>query len=668
MACSFISSWFSVVRQHFIRAFDFTRPLCSRITDFALGVIKAIPVVGHVIIGVEWLISSCRERVVRKTKFTSEVASILKVEKTQGRDYLLPLERYLSSVRVSVSEEDLGKVHGKLPENPSANVTSREILNLPMYQEFCDLTKTFGVVRKRVAQAYRGVKQLEIKGLALVGVALLDQEETINFVRLANGVQEQYPNTSIDLYLIRTVEGNEDCIVSKERMAALRSLGLDPKIKIRSIPRPCLSLSSPESLPMGSSSYSLMISYYGKEQPLKKQTEIQGILNLPLEDIRCIAVKNQENASFPDFCFSKSMPWTDEDHLAVYSALSEPYPKHSLVTLGLEASASGLLLDPFRVHAPLSRSHSCPSYLLDIQDEELRRLILAAFLDPYNISNQEFRSVSINFGSSPSGKRWLDFLKRVLQSEDTQHVVVVCNDPQLSATGFTPEAVSELANELKESGYSCLDITSVNAEGIFVRQSLVLNDNPNARSYTVILTDLAAGSGDIRSLQLASDRILVSTALDAADACAAGCKILEYEDPNESWAQEIERFYQEVEQEEKPSGMIVPRDYFRARVCERIASERNFLFILDSAIKQAMWREKVDNLMLIELEVLRVSLILEAYVKNYINIGGTQRAEKSIQLFINCNELDQVIQQVCYPPEEDDSDSEESFLEKFWKE
>ncbi|WP_252856288.1 DUF575 domain-containing protein [Chlamydia pneumoniae] len=41
MAC-YISIWISTVKQHFIRAFDFTRPLGPRITNFALGVIKAL--------------------------------------------------------------------------------------------------------------------------------------------------------------------------------------------------------------------------------------------------------------------------------------------------------------------------------------------------------------------------------------------------------------------------------------------------------------------------------------------------------------------------------------------------------------------------------------------------------------------------------------------------
>ncbi|SPN73590.1 Protein of unknown function (DUF562) [Chlamydia serpentis] len=656
MVCSFIFSWASAVRQHFIRAFDFTHPLYSRITNFALGVIKAIPILGHMIVGVEWLISSCREGVVRKATFTSEVASIVKVEKIRGRDYLLPVEHYLSSVRVSVSEEDVGKVHGKLPENPFADMKSKEDLQFVSGQELGMIGRAFRGIRKRVTQAYKGVKQPEMEGIALVGIALSSNEEFVNFVRLANGIQKLHPNTRITVYLMKTIDDievllsrdiNIDCTISAKEKDLLASLGLDSTIVTVSVSKPNLSFDFYRNF--NAPNIDLIVSCYGRgfEEKFKPGLAIQNILNLSQPSVQCISV-TYEQEGLGHYDFSERKGWKDQEHLRAYTTLSLPIERNYILTLGLEASASGLLLDPFRVHAPLSRSHSCPSYLLDIQDEELRRLILAAFLDPYNIGNQEFRSVSINFGSSPSGKRWLDFLKRVLQSEDTQHVVVVCNDPQLSATGFTPEAVSELANELKESGYSCLDITSVNAEGIFVRQSLVLNDNPSARSYTVILTDLAAGSGDIRSLQLASDRILVSTALDAADACAAGCKILEYEDPNESWAQEIERFYQEVEQEEKPSGMIVPRDYFRARVCERIASERNFLFILDSAIKRAFWYSKM-RLVATESEALGDELRkkLEAYVRSFPDLKPQSRARKGYSLSVNFTALDQAIQNTC---------------------
>ncbi|WP_369016806.1 DUF562 domain-containing protein, partial [Chlamydia pneumoniae] len=159
-----------------------------------------------------------------------------------------------------------------------------------------------------------------------------------------------------------------------------------------------------------------------------------------------------------------------------------------------------------------------------------------------------FRSVSINFGNSSFGQRWSEFLSRVLHDEKEKHVAVVCNDAKLLEEGLSPEALSLLEEDLRESGYSYLNILSVSPEGVSkVQERQILRRDLQGRSFTVMITDLPLGSEDIRSLQLASDRILVSSSLDAADACASGCKVLVYENPNASWAQELENFYKQVE-------------------------------------------------------------------------------------------------------------------------
>ncbi len=81
---SCLSAWASIVRGHFSRAFDFSLPLCSRISEFALGVIKGIPIVGHLIMGIDWLISTCVKREVTKPTFVSDIVGLLKTEKVAG--------------------------------------------------------------------------------------------------------------------------------------------------------------------------------------------------------------------------------------------------------------------------------------------------------------------------------------------------------------------------------------------------------------------------------------------------------------------------------------------------------------------------------------------------------------------------------------------------------
>ncbi|ETR80351.1 hypothetical protein X556_0318 [Chlamydia pneumoniae B21] len=582
--------------------------------------------------GIEWLISWIPRHTVGHGMFTSDVSSAIKVEQTRGHNCLAPLEAYLSSLRVPISQEDLGKVHGRTPEDPFVDITPTEIVQLLPDEELSTVDEALQGVRSRLTYAYRSVEKPMIQDLALVGFGLGDSADLINFVRLANGVQNHYPHTKVKLYLAKNLADVWDCEISEEEKGQIRALGLDPKIESISLTSAGLP-SVPEV-----ATVDFMITCYGKDQEVQDPQVIQHLLNFALEETPSISVQYQEQEKLSPCDHSpeigKKKRWNKLESFSTYCSLFMSVKNHYKLNLGIQNSLSGWLLDPYRVCAPLSSPYSCPSYLLDLQNKELRRSLLSTFLDPKNPTSETFRSVSINFGNSSFGQRWPEFLSRVLHDEKEKHVAVVCNDAKILEEGLFPEALSLLEENLRESGYSYLNILSVSPEGVSkVQERQILRRDLQGRSFTVMITDLPLGSEDIRSLQLASDRILVSSSLDAADACASGCKVLVYENPNESWAQELENFYKQVEKEALEEGRVSFREHFRAYMCDKIVAQKNFLFTLDAVIKQAGWRSQEKlNLFYVESQALgrEIKVSLEEYIQSMVGILGSQRTKKKL--------------------------------------
>lgn len=671
MAC-YISIWISTVKQHFIRAFDFTRPLGSRITNFALGVIKAIPILGCVVIGVSWLVSTCSARRFGKPAFTSDVASIVKIEKTRGYNPLAWVEQYLRQLRVRLPEGDLGKIHGKVSRDYVCDRTPQENLNMVPHQYLGELGRAFCGIRNRVTKAYQRVTPLEVPCLTLVGFDILDPEDQVNFVRLANGIQTQYPQTQIKLYLIsiQKIWNQCDGTISQEKEQQLRSLGLDAKIKYVSAPALLLQkyLQS-ENLP----SCDLLINYYGKQQSVRDVDSIKSLLNLSSEHIPAISVTYRPDDPFYSYYFfpgsqggtapDQRIPWSEQEHLQTYTTLSNPRCDRYAVHLGMEDFASGVFLDPLRVSAPLSGEYSCPSYLLDLKSEELRCFLLSAFIDPNNSGQGNPRPLSINFGNSPLGQRWSEFLSRVLHDETEKHVAVVCNDPQLIKRSFPSHSLSLLENELEESGYSYLNIVSVSQERTCVKERRILSSDPSGRSFTVILTDLPEGSSDIRNLQLASDRILVSSALDAADARASECKILEYEDPEQEWAQQYASFYRNIDRAGDLQRQGIPGEPLGVSASTRVVLEKDIVFNLNAVIQQAMWKFKKRDLFAVESQALGDDMrrALEGYIGSSLLVEGTIQPQVACNVNVSFATLDEAVCAACdsaqdAPSEENNTD------------
>ncbi|BAA98662.1 DUF562 domain-containing protein [Chlamydia pneumoniae] len=648
-----LHGWFSVVRHHFVQAFNFSRPLYSRITHFALGVIKAIPIVGHLVMGVDWLISHCFERGVSHPGLPSDIAPILKVEKIAGRDHISRIENQLKSLRKTIEVEDLDKVHGQYQENPYADMASSEVLKLDKGVHVSELGKAFSRVRNRITRSYSYAPTPQLDSIAIVGIDLVSPEEQENLVRLANEVIQLYPKSKTTLYLL--IDFNKEWVgdISSDKEKQLRSLGLHSEVQ-------CLSVLEPQGAEgEDTKHFDLMVGCYGKDSYLREGKILQQALGTSLGTVPWVNVMH----TLPSRYRSRlSLPInTEKDKTELYKEISRTHHQLHTLGMGLGAQDSGLLLDRQRLHAPLSQGSHCHSYLADLTHEELKILLFSAFVDAKNISKKELREVSLNFANDTSVESWLRFLLLVSYDEKEKDVVVVCNHSEPNILGLPPEAVSQLIEELSDEGYSYLNVVRCDLSGeTTVQQRLLLNAD-EGRSMTVVISELPEGHPDIRNLQLASERIFVSREKEAADAYASGCKVVAFDDEHLPWVSSHIAYAEEIrEKQEQTMQGSLTEEQLGALLCNTVSTEKNLAFALDAVIKQSVWRFRNPDLFAYEREALEASVTdaLVSYVSNldmipYTSSQGIVIEDSSIvrtsqehTLIVNCAAFDKLASQI----------------------
>lgn len=189
---------------------------------------------------------------------------------------------------------------------------------------------------------------------------------------------------------------------------------------------------------------------------------------------------------------------------------------------------TGILLDPSRYNAPLSRKDCCPSYLLQIEDNELRQDILDAMDVSDDKSLPNYDLYSLNFGYAHLPCSWSRFIDIVAIHERRKDVVIVLNQwgakDRFSTTRFTREIFTQpRCSFLEQKGFGKVFVTGGRSERFLQLIS------PSPRILTVVLRPRFLAS-DVRLLQLASERLLTTGDNSASEALCAKCKIYLYED------------------------------------------------------------------------------------------------------------------------------------------
>jgi hypothetical protein len=199
------------------------------------------------------------------------------------------------------------------------------------------------------------------------------------------------------------------------------------------------------------------------------------------------------------------------------------------ISMGLQ-QGSGVFLDESRMHAPLSQDYYCPSYLQELEDQELQRDILMALDINKENTLLSCEKNSFNSGYAHRPTSWAKFIDFVAIHERNKNVTVVLNQwgefAALDTQGFSNEILTlERLDFLKKWGYGTVIIKGSESDPLVVRESSSLNE----RKLTIILRP-SFKPNDMKWLQLASERILATGDNTAAEAWAARCKLYVYED------------------------------------------------------------------------------------------------------------------------------------------
>ena len=199
--------------------------------------------------------------------------------------------------------------------------------------------------------------------------------------------------------------------------------------------------------------------------------------------------------------------------------------------MGLD-EGSGVFLDKDRMEAPLSREACCPSYLLQIQDERLRRDILKAMHIDDDKLEPDYDLHSFNFGYAHHLASCGKFIDCVAVHEKDKHVVIVLNQSELysksSSKDFCDQTLtSERLGFLNKKGYSKIDFRGEED----VSFTFEVESSQAKKSLTIIVRASFIPK-DMKQLQLAAERLLCTGDNSAVEAWCARCKLYLYEDVN----------------------------------------------------------------------------------------------------------------------------------------
>ncbi|AAF38152.1 DUF562 domain-containing protein [Chlamydia pneumoniae] len=601
---SCLSAWFSIVREHFYRAFDFSLPFCARITEFVLGVIKGIPVVGHIIVGIEWLVSRYLESFVTKPTFVSDVVSLLKTEKVAGRDHIARVVETLKRQRVAVAPEDEDKVHGKIPVHPFGGIQPVEVLTL--YPEVQDATLglAFSKIRNRVRQAYLQAPRPKLQKIYIIGNDMnpFEVDDFLHLARLCNETQRLYPDATISLYL--TASGGRNAMDKKNRKL-LSDCELNPKIA-------CLDFNQGDVVKQATCDCWMV--YHG-ENDQGTLNQIQEELEKSGEETPWIHVGQKPlSQSLWDFSpFSslemkgdkeKALEYSELEKEQLYSRLVYVGERSSVLSLGFGDSRSGILMDPKRVHAPLSEGHYCHSYLADLENPGLQKTILAAFLNPKELSSTILQPISLNLilNSKTYLRQHFGFFERMSRS-DRNVVVVVC-DSWWGTDWKEEPSFQHFIMELECRGYSHFNIFAFRSNSMCVEERRILNESSQEKAFTMIFCEDSVSQGDIRCLHLASEGMLCGKECYAVDVYTSGCanfmmeEVLTLERESNLWNRKHGLWKREVRKQKQEAAL--DQDESEIYVCNQLTAQQNFACSLDAAIRQSIWRSRMPELLSIE--------------------------------------------------------------------
>ncbi len=192
---------------------------------------------------------------------------------------------------------------------------------------------------------------------------------------------------------------------------------------------------------------------------------------------------------------------------------------------------SGVFLDRRRIEAPLSRGYCCPSYIKQIEDPSLRKDLLQAMNVFDDRSEPNYDQFSLNSGYAHHFTSWVKFIDCVAMHEKNKHVVIVINQQgtfgpltthEFKEKVFTPERLAFL----KQKGYGTVALKGKGVEAWLLQEA---NDPLSDRRLTVIVRHLFTPR-DMRSMQLASERLLTTGDNSVVEAWCARCKLYLYED------------------------------------------------------------------------------------------------------------------------------------------
>ncbi|NGX39600.1 MAG: hypothetical protein KR126chlam1_00932 [Chlamydiae bacterium] len=202
-------------------------------------------------------------------------------------------------------------------------------------------------------------------------------------------------------------------------------------------------------------------------------------------------------------------------------------PDKGLV-MGLE-EGTGVLFDKTRIEAPLSGRVSCLSYLKEIEDPSLKH-DLYKLLDCDDLEEiPDEGKFSINGGYAHKISSWKKFITSVVIDEQEKDVVIVLNRNGY----YGPRKLWDIQNEIVTDSFLSLlntlgycSITLLQEEERSIET--FCSREETGRRVSVIMRP-SFSPGDMRRLQLASERLLATGDNSAAEAWASRCKLYHYE-------------------------------------------------------------------------------------------------------------------------------------------
>ncbi|ANH78254.1 hypothetical protein Cs308_0083 [Candidatus Chlamydia sanziniae] len=630
--------------------------LCSRISNFALGVIKSFPVLGPLYVCLEKMVSDFKTRSLTKPRFVSD---IMQAEKAtwfpcQRRSQIVA--QMLHNSRGSLAFEDQGKIHGILPKVERIDHGVVYEVNLLKDQQLSDLSVFFAPIRLGVLGAYAVTPKPNIGAIYVTCRISIGSEDITTAIRIANLLHVHYPQADIVIYFkaSETPLSFYDHVLS-QIMPSIRYVDLD--------------LIYDGTTSTNTLVPDLIVNIQSKNQGYHK-SELNKIFalshNVPCIDIGEAGLMNLYRDD--DVYLNALVAASLEGHTALYRFLT--YGMGDLtpsISLGF-SQGTGILIDAERAEAPLSEGHCCPSYLVDIKHVNLRKLLLAAFIDYEKKDPTVLRSVSINYGDSYGLSLRRLFIDIVMLDETEKDVVVVCNHKVETGIRMT-EHDQTVFNERKcllmaNRGYSHLNVIHCCDQSIEVKERVVLNET-KGRAYTLILTSTLDGS-DVRNLQLASDRMLATGDNSAFESMAAGCKLFVYEtlEHKHCWQEEqaifasrissdLERFFDTIAHENKKLIRLLPQlknpNLHKAcrTFCETAVACKDFSYVLDTAVRQAIWTSRHPELIVMEQKALGEPCLdsITQYIDSYENKTlSTHIAMSSYKFVVDFKDLEEALQ------------------------